>query len=68
MDSIKKCLYDSYKFMYEEAVAHTKIYLHYAKIRRELGYIGWAAEWLENANAKYQSAIRYKRTMERYAN
>lgn len=67
MKGIKKALYESYKWLYEEAIADTRIYLRYAKIRREMGYIGWAAEWLIKANETYKTAIRYKKTMEQYA-
>ena len=68
MDSIKKCLYDSYKWLYEEAVASMKKCLALAKNRKELGKMGWAADWLESANDAYKRARRYKRSMEFYAN
>ena len=70
MDSIqevKKSLYESYKMLYEDAVASMEKSLSLAKKRREQGKMGWAAGWLKSANFDYKMAISYKRSMEFYA-
>ena len=68
MEEIKKSLYESYKWLYEEAVASMKKCLGLAKERREWGKMGWAADWLESANIQYKLAKGYKRSMNFYAN
>lgn len=68
MEEIKKCLYESYKMMYENAIKQVKFCLRCAKLRREMSYKGWAADWLESANFQYKMAISYKRSMESYCN
>ena len=67
IEEIKKSLYESYKWLYEEAVTDIKEYLVLAKNRRELGRMDWAADWLESANTMYKMAISYKRSMKAYA-
>lgn len=67
MEEVKKSLYESYKWLYEEAIANMKKCLTLAKERRELGKMGWAANWLECANCAYRSARCYKRSMKFYA-
>lgn len=67
MEEVRKSLYESYKWLYEEAIASIKRDLKFAKERRESGKMGWAANWLESANEAYKRARRYKRFMEFYA-
>lgn len=67
MEEIKKSLYESYKWLYEEAVASMKKCLALAKNRRELGKMGWAADWLKSANIQYKLAKEYKRSMKIYS-
>ena len=67
MEEIRKCLYDSYKMMYEDAIKQMRFCLRCAKLRREIGRMGWAADWLEKANVMYKLARSYKRTMEIYS-
>lgn len=67
IEEIKKSLYESYKWLYEEAVTDIKEDLAFAKNRRELGRMDWAADWLERANTMYKMAISYKRSMRTYA-
>ena len=67
MEEVKKSLYESYKWLYEEAIANMKKCLTLAKERRELGKMGWAANWLESANVQYKLARGYKRSMKFYA-
>ena len=67
MEEIKKCLYDSYKMMYEDTVKQVKFCLHCAKLRREVGRMGWAAGWLKDANDAYKRAQGYKHSMKEYA-
>lgn len=67
MEEIKKSLYESYKWLYEEAIKSMKECLRLAKIRREDGRKGWSADWLESANVQYKLARGYKRSMEFYA-
>ena len=68
MEEIKKSLYESYKWLYEEAIKKMKECLRLAKIRREDGHKGWSADWLESANVQYKLARRYKCSMNLYAN
>lgn len=68
MEEVKKSLYESYKWLYEEAVEDVKKYLAWARERRAQGHPGWAAGWLESANFSYHMAIRYKRSMKNYSN
>ena len=56
MEEVRKSLYESYKWLYEEAVTSMKKCLKLAKNRRELGRMGWAADWLESANVQYKLA------------
>lgn len=67
MEEVRKSLYESYKWAYGEAIAQVKEYLALAKNRREIGRLGWAADWLESANEAYKRAQRYKRSMRFYA-
>ena len=67
IEEVKKSLYNSYKWLYEDAVASMKKCLSLAKERRECGKMGWAADWLKSANFEYKMAISYKRSMEAYA-
>ncbi len=70
MDSIqevKKSLYTSYKWLYEQAVEDIRRDIERAKERREWGKPGWAAGWLATANTMYKLAIGYKRSMKVYA-
>ena len=67
MEEIRKCLYESYKMMYEDAIKQMKFCLRCAKLRREMGYMGWAADWLTSANIQYKQARSYKRSMEVYS-
>lgn len=67
MEEVKKTVYESYKWLYKEAVDNMKTCLGYAKEYKKMGRLGWAAEWLEKANDSYKMAKRYKRSMERWA-
>lgn len=67
IEEVKKSLYESYKWMYEDAIAAMKEDLRLAKERREWGKMGWAAEWLNSANIQYKLARGYKRSMKFYA-
>lgn len=66
IEEIKKSLYESYKWLYADAIGQVKFCLTYAKKRRELGRMDWAADWLEGANKAYKRALSYKRSMESY--
>lgn len=68
MEEIKKSLYESYKWLYEENVKSFRRCLGWAKERRTQGRRGWAAYWLELATHHYKMARGYKRSMEFYAN
>ena len=67
MEDIRKSLYEHYKMLYEEAVGQVKFCLNCAKLRREDGRRGWAADWLRSANFEYRMARSYKRAMEVYS-
>ena len=67
MEEIRKSLYESYKWMYEDAIATMKEDLRLAKERREWGKMGWAAEWLNSANIQYKLARGYKQSMKFWA-
>jgi hypothetical protein len=67
IEEIKKSLYESYKWLYEEAVEQIRQDVKRAKERREWGKPGWAAEWLTSANTMYKLAIGYKHSMRTYA-
>lgn len=70
MDSIqevKKSLYESYEWLYEQAVRGIRRDIEMAKERREWGKLGWAADCLISANTMYKMAISYKRSMKIYA-
>ena len=54
MEEIKKSLYESYKWLYEEAIANMKKCLTLAKERRELGRMGWEAQ---TSSINWQKAI-----------
>lgn len=68
IEEVKKSLYESYKWLYVDAIEQAKTYLALAKERREQGRRGWSADWLASANFQYQMAISYKQSMEVYAN
>lgn len=67
IEEVRKSLYESYKWLYKEAVENMKTCLGYAKEYKKLGKLGWAVEWLERANDSYKMAKSYKRSMERWA-
>ena len=67
IEEIKKSLLESYKWFYTEAIEDMKYCLVLAKKRREQGYRGWAADWLEDANHAYKRARDYKRSIEFYS-
>lgn len=67
IQEVKKNLYESYKWLYEEAVEQIRQDVKRAKERREWEKPGWAAGWLTSANTMYKSAIGYKRSMRTYA-
>lgn len=67
IQEVKKSLYESYKWLYEQAVEDIRRNIERAKERREWGKLGWAADWLTNANTIYKMAISYKRSMRAYA-
>lgn len=68
IQEVKKSLYESYKWLYEQAVEDIRRNIERAKERREWGKLGWAADWLTSANTMYKLAIGYKRSMKVYAN
>lgn len=68
IEEVKKNLYESYKWLYEEAVEIVRQDIERAKERREWGKPGWAADWLASANTMYKLAIGYKHSMKAYAN
>ena len=67
IQEVKKSLYESYKWLYEQAVEDIRRNIERAKERREWGKLGWAADWLTSANVMYKLAIGYKRSMRAYA-
>lgn len=67
IEEVKKSLYESYKWLYEEAIKGMRRDVELAKERRESGKPGWAAEWLTSANTMYELAIGYKHSMKIYA-
>lgn len=68
IEEIKKNLYESYKWLYEENMESFRRCLDWAKERRLQGHRGWAIYWLESAALHRKMVLRYKRSMEFYAN
>lgn len=67
VEEIKKSLYESYKWLYEENLKAHERCLGLIKQYRIEGRMGWAAYWLEVATHHYKMARTYKRSMEAYA-
>lgn len=66
MDTIIKTLYDSYNWLYTEAVNDSKEYLETATVLRNGGKGGRSAYWFNQSTRRLKDAIRYKRTMNNY--
>ena len=64
---IKKSLYESYKWLYEEAKEATKNAIDANAIMRKTGKKP-SGYLLNYATERYKEALRYKRSMEQYLN
>lgn len=68
IEEIKESLYESYKWLYEEALRGAKEELKLAKSLRGCEMRKMSASWLESAASSYRRAVRYKRSMNVYSN
>lgn len=67
VEEIKKSLYASYKWLYEEAMKDASRHLQTATNLRKAGNPISAVFWLNYAGKRRRDAIRHKRSMEVYA-
>jgi len=67
IQEVKKSLYESYKWLYEEAVNDATLHLQTATNLRKVGYVKKAAFWLNYAGERRRDALRHKRSMKVYA-
>ena len=68
IQEVKKSLYESYKWMYEEAINDATLHLQVATNLRKAGCAKRAVFWLNYAGERYRDALRYKCSMKAYAN
>lgn len=67
IEEVKKSLYESYKWLYEEAKEAAKAAINLNTIRRKAGK-KTSGFLLNYATERYKEALKYKRSMEQYAN
>lgn len=67
IEEIKKSLYESYKWLYEEAMNDANLHLQTATNLRKADNPTSAAFWLNYAGKRRRDALRYKRSMKIYA-
>lgn len=68
IEEVKKSLYESYKWLYEEAMKDASLHLQTAMNLRKAGSPTSAAFWLNYAGERRRDALRHKRSMKVYAN
>lgn len=67
IEEIKKSLYESYKWLYEEAMKDASLHLQTAMNLRKAGNHTSAVFWLNYAGKRRKDALRHKRSMKIYA-
>lgn len=67
MEEIRKSLYESYKWLYEEAMNDASHHLQTATNLRKAGNPVSAAFWLNYAGKRRRDALRHKHSIEIYA-
>lgn len=67
IQEVKKALYNSYKWLYEEAMNDASRHLQTATNLRKIGNPTSAVYWLNYAGKRRRDALRHKRSMEAYA-
>lgn len=67
IEEIKKSLYESYKWLYEEAMNDASRHLQTATNLRKAGNPTSAVFWLNYAGKRRRDALRHKRSMKSFA-
>jgi len=67
IQEIKKVLYNSYKWLYEEAINDASLHLQTATNLRKAGCAEKAVFWLNYAGERRRDALRHKRSMKSFA-
>ena len=67
IEEIKKSLYESYKWLYEEAMNDANRHLQTATNLRKAGNPTSAVFWLNYAGKRRRDALRHKRSMRSFA-